>query len=176
MSNILHSSLTNEWYTPELYVNAVRRVMNGIDLDPASCERANQIVRAKHIYTKDDDGLAKPWFGRVFLNPPYGKCGRESNQSAWSKKFIDEYVCGNIDQGILLVNATPGNKWFVRLWGYPICFVSRRIGFISADGVTRSAPTHSNCFVYVGRDIDQFAFVFSALGTVVTRYSAEYSN
>jgi hypothetical protein len=47
--------------------------MGGIDLDPASCATANETVRARTFYSRKDDGLKRPWFGRVWLNPPYGK-------------------------------------------------------------------------------------------------------
>jgi predicted RNA methylase len=43
-------------------------------------------VPARKVYTKDDDGLTKPWSGLVFMNPPFG--GREGHLP-WLKKFLD---------------------------------------------------------------------------------------
>ena len=51
------SSESNEWYTPARYVDAARLTLGSIDLDPASCEAANKIVKAKTFYSKDRDGL-----------------------------------------------------------------------------------------------------------------------
>ncbi|MFI3120022.1 MAG: DNA N-6-adenine-methyltransferase [Methylococcaceae bacterium] len=67
------SSDSNEWYTPEKYMEAVSKFFGGIDLDPCSCEKANKTVKAKSIFTIADDSLTKEWAGKVFLNPPYGK-------------------------------------------------------------------------------------------------------
>lgn len=73
-NNPQHSSLSNEHYTPGDVVEAARRTMGGIDLDPASCEIANtRLVRATEFYTERDAGHLQPWWGRVFLNPPGGR-------------------------------------------------------------------------------------------------------
>ncbi len=67
-----HSSKSNEHYTPPEVCELARAALGGeIDLDPASCEQANTIVRARRYFTRRDDGLSLPWTGEnVFLNPP----------------------------------------------------------------------------------------------------------
>jgi hypothetical protein len=58
---------TSEWYTPlEISIP-----LGEFDLDPCSPENPKYPI-AKKIYTINDDGLKMPWFGRVWLNPPYG--------------------------------------------------------------------------------------------------------
>lgn len=36
--------MSNEWYTPAFIIKSAHDVMGGIDLDPASCERANETL------------------------------------------------------------------------------------------------------------------------------------
>lgn len=69
---LIHSSESKEWYTPAAPVEIARAVMGGIDCDPASCEEANRTIRAGTYYTRETNGLTSPWFGRVWLNCPYG--------------------------------------------------------------------------------------------------------
>ena len=67
----LHSCKSFEHYTPRVLCRAVRQVLGEIDLDPASNPRANRLVWARRIITKEQDGLRTAWHGRrVFLNPP----------------------------------------------------------------------------------------------------------
>jgi hypothetical protein len=60
-----------EWYTPAEYIAAARRALGDIDLDPATSAIAQRTVKARHYFTRDEDGLVRPWRGRVWLNPPY---------------------------------------------------------------------------------------------------------
>lgn len=42
------------------------------DLDVAACDESHL---ASKFYEKADDGLSKPWFGRVWCNPPFSDIG-----------------------------------------------------------------------------------------------------
>ena len=161
----LLSSVSVEWYTPSVYVDAAREVMGSIDLDPASCLVANKSVKATKIYTKDTNGLDKTWEGNVWMNPPYGPGG----QARWTSKMIEEYESDNIEQGIILVNSATDTIWFSKLWPYLICFVKRRIKFESREDSQKHSPTHGNVFVYLGPEEGQRKFIstFSEFGTVV---------
>src|SRR5258708_17152650 len=104
---------TNEWYTPARYIEAAREVMGGIDLDLASCEFANHVVQAAHFYTQETNGLMHPWYGRVWLNPPYGKTmqGGGSNLEYFTRHLVDHYQCGNVTEAILLIPANTATTW-----------------------------------------------------------------
>lgn len=170
--HVFNISDNNEWYTPEQYIKAVWEVMGGIDLDPASHPIANKTVQATQIFMANDGGLSKEWPGRVFLNPPYGFSdnGNESNQSRWSHYLIEQYQKGKTTEAILLVNAVPSNKWFAPLWDYVICFTDHRIRFYDKLGEL-GTPTHSNCFVYLGKKEGLFDETFSQFGVVAVKRS-----
>lgn len=159
------SSETNEWYTPKIYVDRARDVLGGIDLDPASTVEANETVKAKTFYTIRQDGLAQPWKGRVWLNPPYGRIAGQ-----FIERLILEHVAGNVPAAVALVNAhTTDTIWFQPLWDYTLCFTDHRIDF--AEGTaTRKGSTHGSVFVYLGPDPTAFAALFKDFGAVVRRW------
>lgn len=159
-----------EWYTPVKYVNAARKVMDGIELDPASNAIANQAVQARRYYDVAANGLKQDWKAKsVWLNPPYCKEGAVSNQGVWTCKLIAEYEAGHVEQAILLVNAATETQWFQRLYAYPLCFTNHRIQFYGQEN--KSGPTVGQAFVYFGTDASRFIEVFSQFGTVVKRLS-----
>lgn len=166
----IHSSESNEWRTPLKYVVAARAVMGSIDLDPATSAEANKHIQATSFFTKEVDGLSRPWHGNVWLNPPYGRdTHNRSNQETWSRYLQEQYDAGHVAQAVLLVNAVPDRRWFWPLWDNPICFVRKRIQFISMDGAQKHQPTHGNAFVYFGprSGYRRFSTGFETFGHVV---------
>ena len=171
---LINQSDNNEWYTPPQYIASVHDVLGEVDVDPASNELANQVIKAKAIYTIDNDGFDKAWRGKVFLNPPYGRDddSSASNQARWSARLIEQFRAGTVTEAILLVNAVPGNKWFAPLWDFPLCFVDHRIRFYNRD-VEAGQPTHSNAFIYMGSNVDAFARAFSKHGIIAVKYEVQ---
>jgi hypothetical protein len=59
--------LNDEWLTPPEILQA----LGPFDLDPCAPIKRPWPMAAEH-YTVEDNGLAQPWVGRVWCNPPYG--------------------------------------------------------------------------------------------------------
>ncbi len=169
---------SHEWYTPSRYIEAARQVLGGIDLDPASCALANETVRATRYFTKDDDGLSKPWHCEsLWLNPPYTKILNKSGIKLFVDKLVSEYRAGHVGQGILLATCDSDASWFPQLWDYPICFTDHNVYFNqpSDDGTVIKNARHGHwfgaIFVYLGPNEAKFINTFSAFGTVARRVS-----
>lgn len=165
---VLLSSDSVEWLTPPRYIEVVRQVLGGIDLDPASTAQANTWIKAERYYTADMDGLSQPWIARtLWLNPPYGKTRNLSNQGIWCTKLIEAYTSGQVQAAIVLVNFVPGYKWFSPLWEYPLCAVDHCIEFVRPDGQRGGKAKASSAFVYLGPDPHSFSKHFSQFGTII---------
>ena len=157
--HVAYNSGNNEWYTPSEYIEAARAVMGEINLDPASSEIANKTVKADHIYTVEDNGLEKPWFGNVWLNPPYAidLIGK------FAEKVVNEL--GNIKQAIVLVNNATETEWFYGMVtnATAICFPKSRVKFYTPDGKT-GAPLQGQAIIYFGEYVNRFINVFDEKG------------
>lgn len=163
--HVANNSGNNEWYTPMPYAEAARRVLGGIDLDPASSDEANQVVKATRYYTVDDDGLAQAWQGNVYMNPPYstdliGKFG---------DKLLDHLFRGDVPSAIVLVNNATDTAWFhsMATWANALCFPRGRIRFWSPGGEI-GAPLQGQAILYFGQDRAKFAAEFAEFGIVAT--------
>lgn len=165
----LQTSESNEWYTPSIYIEAVRELMGEIDIDPASNAYVNEkIVKATTYYNIEANGLSKKWNGRVWINPPYGYASGSNNQGTWSHYLIRQFEDGITKEAVLLVNANTEAKWFQPLYDYLICFTNHRIRFYNIDGIS-SQPTQGNAFVYFGHQRQRFIQVFKQFGTIVRK-------
>lgn len=157
--HVAFNSGNNEWYTPANIIEAARAAMGSIDLDPASNEIANKVVKAGTYYTIDDNGLEKTWFGNVWLNPPYA--------SDLIVKFIDKLIeeGANFDQAVVLVNNATETEWFCKLVSIAdsVCFPKGRVKFYMPDGKT-GAPLQGQAIVYIGERPDRFHAEFARIG------------
>lgn len=155
--HVAKSSGYNEWYTPAEYIQAARLVLGEIDLDPASSEEANTVVKARKIYTIDDDGLSQPWYGRVWMNPPYS--------ADLIGKFCDKIITEPIDAAVILVNNATETRWFVKLTSMAtaIVFPTSRIIYWEPGGHV-GTPLQGQAFIYIGDNPDLFLNHFSGFG------------
>lgn len=157
--HVSFNSGNNEWYTPAEYIEAAREAMSSIDLDPASNDIAQRVVKADTYYTAETNGLDKEWFGNVWLNPPYA--------SELIGKFIDKLISEreNYEQAIVLVNNATETEWFSKLISIAdaVCFPKSRVKFYMPDGKT-GAPLQGQAVVYIGENKSSFFESFSHLG------------
>ncbi len=66
-----------------------------------------ETAKCERFFTLEDDGLAKPWSGRVWCNPPYSQIG------VWVEKAWREFHFGNVDLIVMLLPANrPEQTWW----------------------------------------------------------------
>lgn len=116
------------WLTPEQYVTP----LGDFDLDPCGAP-GHTLADKTFLLEEGDDGLRDDWFGRVWLNPPYGKL-----TEPFMAKLADH---GN---GIALIFArTETGLWFREVWpkASALLFLKGRISFLNAEG--EKAPANA---------------------------------
>jgi phage N-6-adenine-methyltransferase len=101
--NAVHfSSATDEWETPQLLFDELSTLFGGFTLDPcATLENA----KCSQFFTRSDDGLSKPWTGKVFMNPPYGRAIGRWVEKAWRESLQGAVV-------VCLLPARVDTRWW----------------------------------------------------------------
>lgn len=143
---------TDEWLTPPRILIALGGAKS-FDLDPAS-SIDRPWSTAWHHYTKDDNGLVRPWFGRVWLNPPYGR-----SIGLWLARMAAH------DRGVALIFARTETDAFTRyVWqaAAGLLFIRGRLDFLGPDGEPRrrrstNAGAPSVLCAYGQHDLDVLA-------------------
>jgi hypothetical protein len=145
--------MSDDWFTPpEIFAALGLR----FDLDPCS-PGPDHWVPAEKIYTKADDGLVQPWFGLVFVNPPFG--GRRGHVP-WLKKFFAHA------NGVAIARAYTSSDWFhdyVVPHAETLLFPRGKTKFIRPDGSIGTAPGHGIVLIGVG-EVANAALMQSGFG------------
>lgn len=131
---------SDEWYTPP----TIFTKLGHFDLDPCAASEPLWKI-ADTNYTAIDDGLSKPWHGRVWLNPPY------------SRPLLERFVEKLADYGngiALLFNRCDCKLFqdviFKKADG--ILFIKGRVKFFSPDGKQNGPAGCGSVLIAFGKD------------------------
>jgi hypothetical protein len=120
---------------------AANELMDGIELDVASSNKANTYVQAPNFFTPSDDGLnAQQWYGNVYLFPPAGayfwdkknerwKMTRASTPSltsshaVWFRKLYHAWLAKEIRQGLYFSNCPDMIRYEPKIFSFPVCIL-----------------------------------------------------
>ena len=107
-----------EWYTPAWIFE---RLGLEFDLDPAHPALETTYVPTARYFTRFEDGLKRPWTGRVWLNPPFGP-----DTGFWMRRLIDH------GHGIALVFSRTDTTWCQEALhrAHAVLFMAGRIEFV----------------------------------------------
>ena len=126
MKGALGSSKNMNWITPDWVIWALERKLGRFNLDPCCTPES---AKAPRILTPRDNGLVHPWFGKVFMNPPYGKHVR-----LWILKAISECLKGHAELVCCLLAVRTDTQWFFPCYqAHEWVFFTGRIPFIHPD-------------------------------------------
>jgi DNA N-6-adenine-methyltransferase (Dam) len=134
--------------TPPYVLEPVRRLLGGIELDPAT--ESDNPTRADRFYCPPQDGCALPWEARtVFCNPPYGEV-----RARWVDRCIAE--SGRGARIVLLMPASTDTRTFQR--AFQACttclFLQGRVKFgVLRENRRQEAASHGSAVFGFGVDL-----------------------
>lgn len=138
---------TGVWLTPRWILDA----LGAFNLDPCAAPDPAAWPTADRHIALPEDGLSAPWFGRVWLNPPYNIHARK-----WLARLA------NHGTGTALIFARTDTTWFadhVFARASALLFLRGRVRFHRPDGVLArdNAGAPSVLAAYGIRDADLLA-------------------
>ena len=165
LPHVSHNSGENEWYTPAPIIDAALLTMGSIDCDPASSDKANEIIKAKRYYNSETDGRKQKWEGNIWLNPPYA----QPLVSEFCHLLFEKYISGEIKQACVLVNNATETAFYQEMLDIcsAVCFIKGRVKFLDEDGIGLGAPLQGQTILYFGSNAQRFADSFSQFGVIL---------
>ena len=138
-TDVMFSSATDNWSTPQDFFDNLNDEFH-FTLDVCADETNH---KCEHYYTKEIDGLSRPWIGTIWCNPPYGRKIGE-----WVRRA---YISAQIGSAtvVMLLPARTDTRWFHEyIYNKPnteIRFIKGRLKF---GGCKNSAPFPSMVVIF----------------------------
>ena len=135
----MFSSATDNWSTPQDFFDKLNDEFH-FTLDVCADENNH---KCEHYYTKEIDGLSRPWVGTIWCNPPYGRKIGE-----WVRRA---YISSQIGSAtvVMLLPARTDTRWFhdyiYNKSNTEIRFIKGRLKF---GGCKNSAPFPSMVVIF----------------------------
>jgi hypothetical protein len=149
-----------DYFTPVEIVEAARLAMGGIDLDAASHPIANRTLRIPDYFHVNRSAFENEWYGRVWLNPPYG------HNAPWFERILHFLDTGAVEQLCML---SP-------MWAFTTTVAGPAMRRSSATVLLSPTPTFwgnsegrtgrndPHAVVYFGDRVTEFARAFAPHG------------
>ena len=138
-TDVMFSSATDNWSTPQDFFDKLNDEFH-FTLDVCADETNH---KCEHYYTKEIDGLSRPWIGTIWCNPPYGRKIGE-----WVRRA---YISSQIGSAtvVMLLPARTDTRWFhdyiYNKSNTEIRFIKGRLKF---GGCKNSAPFPSMVVIF----------------------------
>lgn len=163
---------------PMDYIDATRKTLGVIDLDPSSSENAQKFIDAQAWYPAEyaDSALAEPWGGRTF----YHQHPNHTVSRFQVQKILRDYLTDRISSAVLLLNKHDWLRIEPLLLSFPLLVHYKRIPFqryvTDIGKLARLNPSFNSVTVYLpakaGSHFDEdslavFLEQFSEFGRIV---------
>jgi len=135
-TNLMFSSRSDEWETPQDLFDVLAGEFGPFDLDVCA---TSSNAKCDRYFTPDDDGLAQEWAGTCWMNPPYGR-----QIIHWMKKAYESSLRGATV--VCLVPARTDTAWWheYAMQG-KVRFIRGRLKFV---GARHAAPFPSAIVIF----------------------------
>lgn len=148
---LMFSSKTDQWSTPQEFFDKLNWRFGPFNLDPCASPHN---TKCANFFTEAENGLSKDWAGfTTFVNPPYGR-----GIDKWIKKAFDESRKEETRVVMLIPARTDTKYWHQYVMrADEVYFLKGRLKFGDSEN---SAPFPSAVVVFDGTNQRQ---IFGAM-------------
>lgn len=168
----------DDWVTPPEIIDPLNEYI-GIDLDPCAHPKTRHGEKNYYLCSTDgidlpwyQNGLKLPWFGDVFVNPPF------SQKLEWIRKAVNEYFNNDdVDRVFILTpDSTDVISWYheyIAKYCQFSWFPEGRINYIEPNNYKQiKGVSFGSMLSILAEDIPQrLKEYFDANGDLVIRYN-----